>query len=81
MDARTRRAYPARMHEAIVSEQPKRPQTPTVKIATTTPQERAAINILTPQERKDALLAAARVKATSVLDSAEVEALTERTAR
>jgi hypothetical protein len=41
----------------------KRPQTPTVKIAVTTPQERAAINILTPQERKDALLAAARAKA------------------
>lgn len=46
---------------------PTRKQTPTVKIADTTPQERAAINILTPQERKDALLLAARAKAASVI--------------
>lgn len=52
-----------------MNEQPKRPQTPTVKIAATTPQERAAINILTPQERKDALLLAARAKAASMFES------------
>lgn len=51
-----------------MNEQTKRPQTPTVKIANLTPQERAAINILTPQERKDALLLAARAKAASVIE-------------
>jgi hypothetical protein len=44
------------------------PQTPTVKVANLTPQERAAINILTPQERKDALLAAARAKAARMIE-------------
>jgi hypothetical protein len=48
-----------------------RKQTPTVKIADTTPAERAAINILTPQERKAALLQAARDKAASMVESKE----------
>lgn len=54
----------------------KRKQTPTVKIADTTPQERAAINILTPQERKDALLLAARAKAASVIGEGNEDAET-----
>ena len=49
----------------------KRPQTPTVKIADTTPQERAAINILTPQERKEALLLAARTKAAQLIEASD----------
>lgn len=39
-----------------------------IEIADTTPQERAAINILTPQERKDALIAAAIVKAERMVE-------------
>lgn len=57
-----------------MSEQPKRQQTPTVKIAATTPQERAAINILTPQERKDALIAAALVKAERLVEEGTSDA-------
>ena len=45
-----------------------RKQTPTVKIAATTPHEQAAINILTPQERKEALLQAAINKAAQLIE-------------
>lgn len=47
---------------------------PAVRIAATTSQERAAINILTPQERKDALLLAARTKAASMIEGDDAQA-------
>ena len=48
-----------------------RKQSPAMKISDLTPQERAAILILTPQARKEALLRAARDKAASVIESEE----------
>ena len=45
-----------------------RKQSPAMKLADLTPQERAAILILTPQERKDALLQAAINKAAQLIE-------------
>lgn len=45
-----------------------RKQSPTMKIAEMTQQERAAILILTPQERKEALLQAAINKAAQLIE-------------
>ncbi len=48
-------------------------QTPTVKVGNMTPQERAAINILTPEERKIALLQSARNKAYDMVAAAPAQ--------
>lgn len=51
-----------------VKQQEERGQQPAVRVAHLTPQERAAVNILTPEERKRALLAAAREKALGMVE-------------
>jgi hypothetical protein len=48
-----------------------RKQSPAMKLTDLTPQERAAILILTPQERKEALLRAAIDKAAQLVEDRE----------